>query len=85
MTELDPVTTLTTRFGQAASEARRKTDSLTSTMRELALVTHQLNEHGVEVQVDLGPIGNSAFARFQDLEREREGGTFKLPTTGGER
>lgn len=74
----DPVPNLTSSWGQLAADARRKVDSLTTTLRELDKVTGTLVDHGMKVDVDLGPIGNAAAAARRDLEKDR-GPTFNLP------
>ena len=79
LAQTDPVPVLSARWGQTAAEARRKTESLVATLRELDQVAADLEGHGLTVDVDLGPIGNAAAAARRDLDRENPLPTFALP------
>lgn len=76
----DPVPNLTASWGDIVTSARSCVESLTTILRSLDKVQDHLAERGLTVEVDLGPIGNAAAAARRDLEKERPGNTFTLPT-----
>jgi hypothetical protein len=78
----DPFPNVNAQWGQAVAEANRKVRSLITTLRELDGLTAILEEHGITVSVDLGPIGNAATAARRDLEKQRDTPTFQMPTAG---
>ena len=75
----DPAASLSERLGQLTESAHTRVFDLVGVLRELDKVREQLEEHGITVQVDLGPIGNAAAAARRDLDRRDESPKFSLP------
>lgn len=61
----NPVRALTTRLGELKEEADRRIADLESTLRHIDETRELLNEHGIGLVVDLGPMGNA----FQNARR----------------
>ncbi len=74
----DPVPTMTARFGVAVATAGKQVANLTDTLREIDKIAGQLHERGITVNVELGPVGDTAAAARRDMERET-GNTFEMP------
>lgn len=74
----DPLPNLTTNLGTTLQAAKKRVGDLTSTLRELDTLQQNLLEHGLDMDIDLGPIGNAAAAARRDLEKQRPH-TFEMP------
>jgi hypothetical protein len=74
-----PILALTTRLGELKDEADRRIADLELTLRHIDETKQLLNEHGLTMVVDLGPVGNAAAhartAAVADAQTER----FSLP------
>jgi hypothetical protein len=75
----DPHVALHRQLGERIVDARRETERLTGILTHIDELRQKLRESGVEVQVDLGDVGNAA----ADMRRQLEAGavkqTFALP------
>jgi ABC-type enterochelin transport system substrate-binding protein len=70
-----PVRALTSRLGELKEEADRRIADLESTLRHIDETKQLLNEHGLTMVVDLGPVGNAAaHARTARLADSSSGG-----------
>ena len=78
LAQSDPVPNLTARMGNVAMATRNQIEGLVGLLRELDGLHDTLQEHSIDVTVDLGPIGNAAAAARRDLERERPT-PFEMP------
>lgn len=95
LAQSDPVPNLMANWATYATTAGNIVGRLTDCLRELDKLQDQLAAHDITVDIDLGQIGEAARAARRDLERERPGGTFKMPSyikpgqdptwTGGDR
>jgi hypothetical protein len=79
LAQQDPVPNLSANWASAAVGARTAVERLTTLLRDLDKTRDQLLEHGIEVSVDLGPIGNAAAAARRDLEKKRDTPAFEMP------
>lgn len=78
LAQTDPTENLSKRFGQVYTQARREIDALSMTLFRLDGLSDQLAEHGIRIDVDLGPIGNSAAAARRDMDKQNVQ-NFALP------
>lgn len=76
----DPLPKISGNLGESVAEARRKIDDLTRILRHIDEHRDRLSEHGIEVVVDLGPIGNAAAAVRRDVEKKNDRPVFQMPT-----
>lgn len=74
-----PIRSLTTRLGELKEEADKRINDLASTLKHIDETRELLNQHGLVMTVDLGPIGNAAAhartAQLADAQTE----WFTLP------
>ena len=75
----DPADALAQQLGTATEDARDSVFRLVGALRSLDATIGKLREHGIDVKVDLGPIGNAAQAARRDLERQNDRPSFRLP------
>jgi hypothetical protein len=75
----DPVSNLTTNYGTHVLAAKRHLANLVKELRDLDHCRMKALEHGVTLDVDLGPIGNAAASVRRDLEKQKDAPTFALP------
>jgi hypothetical protein len=68
LAQQDPVQNMTALYAEDAQNARRHIADLTRLLKQLDEGKEKLAEHGITVDVDLGPIGNAAAAARRDLE-----------------
>jgi hypothetical protein len=79
ISQQDPVPNMVALYAEDAQSAKRHIADLTRLLRQLDEGRDKLAEHGITVDVDLGPIGDAAAACRRDLAKQR-GPEFRLPT-----
>jgi hypothetical protein len=78
LAQADPLPNITANLARHLTDAKKHRDHLVTALRDIDKCKVSLLEHGVDIDVDLGPIGNAAAAARRDLEKERPAG-FSLP------
>lgn len=74
-----PAPNLTRRLGELKVEADRHLANLTVTFREIDKTRQALRQHGIEMSVDLGDIGNAALASHRQVEDNKDTVKFAMP------
>lgn len=60
LAQSNPTLSLSTRLGELKVQADRELANLEATLKRIDETKQLLNEHGLSMTVDLGPVGNAA-------------------------
>ena len=78
LAQQSPIRSLSSRLGELKEQADREILNLTSTLRQLDGTRDLLDQHGLAMTVDLGPVGNAA-ANERRKQATPDARTFSLP------
>jgi hypothetical protein len=78
LAQSDPLPNLATNLGTTLQAAKSRVAALVSVLRELDILKDLLLEHGLDMDIDLGPVGNAAASVRRDLEKQKPH-TFEMP------
>lgn len=74
-----PAPNLTRRLGELKVEADKHIANLTTTLRDIDKTRHQLHEHGIEMTVTLGPVGDAAAVARRQVDEHKDRAVFTMP------
>ena len=79
LAQASPVKSLTARLGELKEQADREVANLETTLRHIDETRGLLNEHGISMTVDLGPVGNAAAHARTAALADKGRPVFSLP------
>ena len=81
LAQSDPTENLANRIGELKTQADRQIADLTWTLKEIDTTTTILSEHGLDIVVKLGPVGDASMAAWRTTQehKTRHDNDFQLP------
>lgn len=79
LAQQSPVLAATTRLGELKAQADKEVANLCATLKHLDETRELLNQHGLQMVVDLGDIGNAAAVARRQVADVKGTPVFALP------